>query len=146
MSKIKQFFVNLNKKIKKSFAKIKNSINNFLEKIDKKVKPKTGYFWYRFFKIFSRILFMVIFPTIIILVGVDAYNVVLNDSEIHKVAIIVCGVLYIVFQFIAIFMKKYFAKWRHYSPTKKIKANSVEQEKAKSDSEIEKKQVEKKIN
>lgn len=140
MSKFKQFFVNLNQKIKKSYLKIKNSINSFTEKIDKKIKPKTGYFWYRFFNIFSRILFMIIFPTIIVLIGVDAYNVVLNDEELHRVAIIVCGVLYIVFQFIAIFMKKYFAKWRHYSVTR---TNSLNKEKIENDSQNEKKQVEK---
>lgn len=145
MSKIKSFFTNTGKKIKSTYQKCKNSISKFVSKIDEKINPKSGYFWYRFFTIFSRILFMVIFPTIIILIGVDAYNVVLNaDAELHRTAIITCGVLYIVFQFVVIFMKKYFAKWRNYQI---ISANN-NQNQTKNDLEgkdlnVEKKQIEK---
>lgn len=145
MSKIKNFFVSINKKIKLVYQKCKNSINKFVSKIDKKIKPKSGHFWYRFFTIFSRILFMIIFPTIIILIGVDAYNVILNvDEELHRTAIITCGVIYIVLQFFAIFMKRYFAKWRNYRiiSTKNSK-NEEKNDLEEKDLNIEKKQIEK---
>ncbi|BDV03672.1 MAG: hypothetical protein HPPSJP_3930 [Candidatus Hepatoplasma scabrum] len=141
MSKIKNFFIKLKAKIAKINKKIKSSISNFTSKIDVKIKPNVGYFWYRFFTFLSRILFMLIFPIFIILVGVNSYNVILNDdAEMYTVAIIVCGVFWIVLQFFAIFMKKYFAKWRNYSI---IKINSKQEKKLEKKSEKKQKKIEK---